>query len=218
MKRLVVIFLFLSSLYSCKEDGEDLAPNFEGYQYFPLEIGQTSIFKIDSIVYDDFTQEIDTFSFFLKEEIESTFIDGANRKSYRVAIYYSLDTSNWRLQKVISKLRIDLRAEKTEENVTIVPLVFPIKQTSVWDLNILNTREEVKCRFKDINQSFNDYDSTITVAQEEEISLIERKTSEEVYAANVGLVYTRKQDLKLDFSTAEIRSGYDLKKSLLSYK
>lgn len=95
---------------------------------------------------------------------------------------------------------------------------FPIKETAVWDLNILNTREEVRCRFKAINQAFNEYNSTVTVAHEEQISLIERKTSEEIYAANIGLVYTRKQDLKLDFSTAQIRSGYDLKKSLLSFK
>lgn len=124
MKRLLAISLFLSFLFSFKDDGEDLAPDFEGYQYFPLEVGQTSIFKIDSVAYDDFTEEVDTFSYFLKEEVESTFVDGANRKAFKVIIYTSTDSTNWRLQKVISKLKLDLRAEIAEDNISIVPMVF----------------------------------------------------------------------------------------------
>ena len=97
-------------LFSCKKD--DTVVDL-GYNYFPESVGTFVIYDVDSFVYNDFTHTIDTFTFQVKEIIESVYKDNANRNTLRLERYYRGDASqDWLLQDVWVANKTVNRAEK----------------------------------------------------------------------------------------------------------
>lgn len=223
MKQSVLFLLALSLyLFSCtKEEGEDLPANFEGYTYLPLQANTEFQFRIDSIAYDDFTGTVDTFSYFRKEEIKAPVEDLGGRNTFPVEIYQRLnDSSRWTLIAHEYRYRGTYRYELERNSIAYVPLVFPPLEESRWNVNALNTDEEKVYRYDDLHQSFQlegrNFDSTITVLQENQLSLINVLRAREVYGSGWGLIYRENEDYSTDISSGEIISGYKRYQYLIS--
>ncbi len=222
MNRLLLTLLVSLLLFGCKDDSENEQPIYFGYNYMPINIGQTSIYRVDSILYDDFDNSIDTVSFQRKEIVLNSFKDDAGRDAF--AIERSIknnDTSNWIIQKIISYTVTSSRYEKKEDNLTTVNLVFPISKNKKWDGNAFNIKDELEYSYTAINQPLNIsgiiYDSVLTVLQEDEFNRIQQFFTEEKYATNVGLVYREDNRLNTDLD-GEIRSGYKSQMTLLEFQ
>lgn len=223
MKRNGFICLCLITLFACKDDDDigEAAIDF-GYTYAPLNIGQTSTFQVDSILYNDFSNSIDTFSFQLKEEIVSSFITNAGEKAFRIELSQRLnDTLPWQLLRVVSSSKGKIRYEKTANNESTVLLVFPIGLGKEWDGNLLNTKPEKTFEYSSINQAETingqSYSEVLTVLQEDEFNLIQQFFTEEKYAKGVGLVYRKDKQFETELN-GNIRRGYDATTKLIDFK
>lgn len=223
MIRSIAIIIFLGLLaFSCqKEKDKEGDKPFFGYQYHPLKLGQELIYQNDSIIYDDFSGQVDTISFQTKLITESEETDLENRKVYVFGLYRRDSIQqNWKKIKQLRKFRGNRYLELMDENVVYLPLIFPMDPLVSWDVNAKNTSLEQRYVYKNLHRSAKlnsiAYDSTILVSQRNEENLIERFVEQEIYAARVGLVYQKKLALQTEFN-GNIRSGYDFTSVLISH-
>lgn len=75
-------------LMACSRD-EGAVPDF-GYNYYPEQQGSFIVYDVDSFFYNDFTDQVDTFKFQLKEKTESFYSDNQNRKTARIERYVKI--------------------------------------------------------------------------------------------------------------------------------
>ncbi len=191
------MFAIIITLMSCDRTN-DYKPLNYGYNYYPIETGNYVIYHVDSLVYNDFTRETDTFRYELKEEIGETFTDLEGRTNYVLRrSFRPVGSNSWQLGDLWSLHRNDFVLERQEENVRLAMLVFPLKLNLSWDGNAFNSDESEAYQVTGIDQSLafngNSFDSTLTVLEYESENLIERRSSEKVYAREVGLVKISKE-------------------------
>ncbi len=215
MKKYLSLWVLLLSIVvfqACKEDGSDQLEL--GYDYFPLEVGNYIVYKVDSTIYSAFAGTVDSSTVYLKELVESSFIDNEGRESYRIMLYFksSLDSNvAWNEFKAYASTITDLRAEKVEDNLRFIKLAFPVRNDQTWDghrfidpaadtifeANNALYLGDWTYRYANVNEAANlsvygsalEFDSTITVYERGDSNLIEYYAGKEVYAKNVGLVF-----------------------------
>ena len=218
--RLLFLFAFFT-LFACTDDESEEFMIDYGFNYAPLAVGQTSIFQIDSILYDDFNNSNDTISFQQKEEIVASFIDDAGAEAFRIELSQrSSDSSAWQLIRVFSSRKDDTRYVRIDNNIASVLLVFPPEKGTEWDGNLLNTKDELEFTYTSINQTETinqqNYQSIVTVLHEDEFNRIQQYFTEEKYAKGFGLVYRKDKQLETELN-GEIRSGYDASVRLIEF-
>jgi len=211
MKRFLNIFFFtlLTSIFivACSRD-EGAAPDF-GYNYYPEQQGSFIVYDVDSFFYNDFTDQIDTFKFQLKEKTESFYYDNQNRKTARIERYVKMynDTipysaMTWTLKDVWASNKTVSTAEKVEENVRYVKLAFPIKEEQIWNGNAQNTLDgwNYSYEFFDRPRTIGGvaFDSVLQVTQFDDKlnNLIKHQNYIELYARNKGLIYKKVIDIE----------------------
>lgn len=133
----LLIFLGIAAcLFSCtKSTVEDIVPD-RGYEYFPLAVGQSKEFAVDSIVFDpaQFRTAIDTFSGFLRETVVDTLRDHTGALVFRIERFYRRNAADpWTFHSVVSSGRNEQEAFFTEDNLRYVKLRFPLKTDVEWD-------------------------------------------------------------------------------------
>lgn len=185
---------------SCKKDPITIVAD-DSAKFFPLWVGHYIIYNVDSIHFNEVTMTSDTTHFQIKEEIASSFADSAGGTTYIIKRYRRMsdtlifsETEEWNATLTAN------RAEKTENNLRFVKLVFPMKEGTTWDGNMyidtsngLQQYEGWEYTYSDLNTGkiYNgiNLDSTVTVTEQDEENLIEKDFEQEVYAKNFGLVY-----------------------------
>jgi hypothetical protein len=177
-----------------------------GYSYVPTDSGHYVIYKADSITYDDFFNpvKVTTVSFFLKEKIQSHFTDNLGRPADRIERYVRFSESDpWQLLNVWYQVVSKTSAERVEDNLRYVKLIFPQYPGDDWfgnkfiteDIPYINPqnyfpwRYEIKSKDVPYTNSYASFDSTITILHEDDSTAIYKTYSLEKYARNVGLVY-----------------------------
>jgi hypothetical protein len=209
MKYIFLILAGLLFLSSCDETSENLNLNY-GYDYYPLEMGKYIIYDVDSITYDPTSNNtnIDTTSYQVKEEIVDTTLDNEGRIVH-IIHYFTRDNEDeaWAFQNLYTTVKDERWAERTEENLKFVKLLFPQKIEDTWDGNryfsdegiIITVRGETLELFKNWNSVIIDkgnsmtigtlnFEDILTVRHADDENLIERRFVEEKYARTVGLV------------------------------
>lgn len=190
-------------LTSCDE--ESISPGMTDTSYFPLEVGNYIIYEIDSTVYDDFTMTVNQTIMQVREVVESEIVDNAGNPAFRIERSYRMDSTEvWgtRGYDIWSANLNGNKAERVEENQRYIKLVFPVADGKSWAGNIyINVDPLSELAYLEgwtyvMNKvhtpgvwNGNAFDSTLTVIQHEEGTLIDTIGSREVYAKGVGLVY-----------------------------
>jgi len=169
------------------------------------------VYDVDSIVYDitgGSGIDVITNSIQVKEEITDSFPDNEGRILYRIDRFERKDdTEEWRIKDVWTATVTDRQAERTEENLRFIKMVFPVSEnTNPWNGNkyidentVISVAGESIFVFKnwlyeyrEINGSLNvgpfTFDDVVTVYQADEENFIELRRSYEQYAKGVGLV------------------------------
>jgi len=196
VKKLFYLLFISSLIISCKKN-DSTATVDSTNNFFPVDIGHTWIYDVDSIGYDDNTGAtvIDSSHHYqYKETITENFIDAEGKPAQRLSRFYRKNDSdtwvsanNW----VIS--RDNLRAQKIQENIRFVKLVFPLKVTSFWDGNMFNNFGADTYFVDDFDQpaTVNGvyYDKTLKVRRDSAVNAIEEIRQFEIYARNIGLIY-----------------------------
>lgn len=223
IKLFVVLFSLGVLINSCKEDAA--VPDM-GYSYFPTDVGTYVVYDVDSTYYDDFYSPTKAFNykFQLKEKIESVFKDNQNRSTVRLERYVKYYDSlvpysamSWKLRDVWMGNLNTTNAEKVEENVRYVRLVFPTRKSKKWDANVQNTigEREFTYNYVDATESVGGIDFSHVLQTEYDDGgyiLTNREYFTEKYARNVGMVYRQAINVesqpKAGASSAELQAFY----------
>ncbi|HRG51783.1 MAG TPA: hypothetical protein PLL00_03030 [Bacteroidia bacterium] len=203
---LFATIILLSTVYSCKKEKEQAAMDM-GYAYFPDKQGDYIVYDVDSFFYNDFTDHIDTFKFQLKEKIESFFSDNENRPTMRLEQYIRLydpkkpySSIPWKLRNVWTANRTVNTAEKIEENVRFVKLIFPVTAKASWNGNAKNNLGHLNYSYYsvDLPATINNtrFDSVLQVTQQDDLTLISKKYYIEKYARNYGMIFKHVIDVE----------------------
>lgn len=189
---------------------EDIAID-HGYDYFPLEVGRSWIYQVDSITYDPALNgtAVDSIRTFVREVIVDTLTGNDGGLLFRAERYERLsDSLPWEIRKVFTLSRDEQRAFRTEDNLRFVKLVFPPQQGRRWEGNAFFnpfTQVTVKGERMEMFKSW-DYrqltdgealtlggllfEDAITVQNaDSRDNVIELRVATEQYARGVGLVY-----------------------------
>jgi hypothetical protein len=194
-----------------------------GKEYYPIATGKSITYLVDSTIYDDFTGTITKTKSYIKDVIDTSYLDIQNRVCYFVKRYYKSGTdSNFEFSYLYTVQNIDNRIELVYDNLRYIKLVFPITYLGTWGgngyINTSSSKEpyawlgDKPYNYKDVAKPFkNDsltFANTLTVFQKSELNgdTAAAKTNLfgdysyglERYAKDIGLVYKETQFIKKD--------------------
>src|ERR1035437_494730 len=129
-KYIFLLMLFCGiTFFSCKKDKPIAASVDFGYNYYPNDVGHYVIYQVDSV--NNTPNVFDSIRYQLKELIAATFLDNSGRPTLRIERYYKMFHFNthsydsvWSVPRVWSANRTTSTAEKVEENIRYIKLVF----------------------------------------------------------------------------------------------
>jgi hypothetical protein len=215
------LFLFLLSLVfsisiiSCKKESAvvQLAPLTD---YFPLQVGNSYTYRLDSTVYLAFGTTVATISYMAKDSIVSTYNDNTGRTAY--LLYRFLTDTSMKAPFTYNSAYSVTPTSKTVEvtdanNLHFINLVQPVTTSATWlgnayiDTKSITTdlayMDNWNYTYQNINSPFTvlkgSIDSTITILGIDETRpddspfdpayFKQRDYAEEVYAKGIGLIY-----------------------------
>ncbi|MBL7923805.1 MAG: hypothetical protein JNL88_06375 [Bacteroidia bacterium] len=220
------LFLSLTAILSaCNKQDDESAVNTPldpSLDYFPSDSGITRYYQVDSVYWDEFFSIRDTVSYSLKEVHAGTFIDNQGRLAQRIERFKADSSGNWIIYKVWSSYRDKLRAEKVEDNIRLVKLVFPCSTGVNWNGNAYNILGARAFEYQSVGVpgSMNSlsFSETVRVIQDDEpANLLNDYYAEERYARSVGMYYRIISDLGFSFLTGDTISGSIYTEKLTSY-
>jgi hypothetical protein len=241
MKKVYFLFIVLFFvLTGCETETIKVDELNKGYEYYPLNLGNSWVYEYDSIIYDPSLGIIDTASGYIKEEItekleDDRFIIQRSWKAFLSDPW--LNTDRWTIYRDQNRL------VKTEENLSFIKLVFPVSVGRSWDGNALFEESiDIYVAGESIRPYFNwnyeitsdnetysyqniDSDNVILINQVKDTSIVDLRFSEEKYAPNIGLVekFTQILDCScFNIDTAipweeKAEKGFILKQKLIKY-
>lgn len=205
---LFLLILGASTLFiSCEE--ESIAPEPVDLQadFFPLSVGNTWIYKSDSIVYNKQLNTSDTLQGFVREVITDAFELSDGSTNYVIERSFKrLQEHSWNNTDIYSASLIDNKATRNEENLRFVKLLLPPAAGQEWDGNqffdeatLVNVNGEFIEVFKNWSSQITsigasvtvngvEYNNTIEVLLVDTENSIEKRFAKEVYAKGVGLI------------------------------
>ena len=133
MKKLVAAsFVFVSAWFlivGCESSKETFKTSPLS-DYYPLKIGTTLTYRLDSTVPAPFGTALLVKSYQAKDSIESTFIDNQGRVSYRIfrLIRNLAGTQPWRFASTYVATPTQNTIEYVDNNLRFVKLVSPLKE------------------------------------------------------------------------------------------
>lgn len=228
---------------SCGENViEEPDQNFYGYEYFPLDIGYTWEYQVDSILIFQGGNDNIVTSSLIQERVTELLSEEGDEKTYKLERRYRKDeNAEWQLQDVWQITKSESKAIRTEENLKFVKLVFPALLDTKWDGNVFFDASKeftvaannitifqdwnYKIESLDLSKTYNDveYPMVMQVSHIDEESLISKRFSEEYYAKGIGLVERRmeifdSQNGNTTLSWLErAEKGFQLEQTLISF-
>ena len=202
---LLIAVILSVSIWACRKNEVETRTNSVNYyySYFPIHTGATYIYRLDSQNYNLFKGQYDTSVTYLKEVIDSPFLDNTGTTAYKVYRWTTKDTSlGWGNERVWTEKRTASEAQRWEENIRYVRLTFPVKANYAWNGNKYSANVDT---FKEYNYFYQDvhvpytiagikYDSTVLVSEVNYFDALEGHVISERYAAKVGLIYRQAMD------------------------
>lgn len=191
MKIAVLSIVLLFLLPACKKT--EPAEIEIGYSYFPLTDRSYRIYQVDSIVINDFTSSIDSFSYQIKERINGLADPDKNNGPVRIERYYRKhESDSWTLSDVWTALMDNRHALVYEENIPSVKLSFPMRVKDTWNRNLYNTLGEKSSTMQAWPEAYfrGDYalSQTASVLLEADSNLIRKVYQTERYAPGIGMI------------------------------
>lgn len=207
MRKLLYI-ICLSTLWTCKKDTTTTVDL--GYDYFPINVGSTWIYQVDSLVY--FGSGNDTLvSFEEKIVVDSFYVDDTQDTVYMMSRY-----KNNVIQKVYTVKKLKTRLEQRENNIEI-KLLFPVREGQSWNLHSFSALDSIEVHYDNVGKAFSKdtlvYDNTCSVVLEDVEVFLDELSSLEVYSKGEGLVFLEQKN----FINQPNKNGYWMTKRLKQY-
>ena len=212
-------------LFGCKKSETEIVDI--GLKYYQTSADFYRIFQVDSIVFNDFTERVNTFQYFIKETIlgnyqveNETRTSVLDQKKLKLVDPFWLDNLLWSFQKD------NFTVEENKNNVPKIILIFPIKTGISWNSNTRNSLDQEEYTITNLKSETilgNTFNNVITIEKFNETDPLQLNTEigEEKYAQDVGLIYLYEKRVKR-FTTGEVTdipldSGFVLTKKIIEY-
>lgn len=207
MKNLSIlgIFTLLVCLFSnCESDTE--APLIAA-DFFPLEVGRSWEYKVDSLkIAGDGNNNVETSSF-IRETIVDRIDDDSNNPKFLYEKAWKRNVEDeYQVLSLFSLRNLDGNILRTENNLEIINIMSPIVVNECWDGLLFDERIELSTAAGDAIEPFKawnfkvlqisgtetiegeTYDDVITVQQADDENAIELRFSQEKYQRGVGMI------------------------------
>jgi hypothetical protein len=141
LRDFVILNIILFSIISC---GENATETFEvkGKAYYPLTIGKTITYNVDSVIYDPESSgfvKIDTTKWQFREDIVDTFRGRDGSVQYKIERFERRRGATvWSIGKVLTASITDQYALRDEDNLRYVKFPMAFLEKTNWDGNIFN--------------------------------------------------------------------------------
>jgi hypothetical protein len=207
----ILIVIFTSS---CKKEGETY-DTVSLTDYYPLEVGKTITYDLDSIVYYiNFGQRESIIHYQVQDRVDAQIQDNLGRTAYRIIRFIRKNENQaWQPDNTFVAVPTGNSIEFVENNLRFLKLQQPVKQDFSWkgnsyidtyttftDLRYLDKWDYI---YDSVNVPLTinslSFDSTIKILQRDEFlgqdpsvpgtQYAEKNYAVEKYAAGVGLIY-----------------------------
>jgi hypothetical protein len=215
--------------------------------YYPLQVGKTFTYKLDSTVRVNFGAALTVHSYLAKDTVESQFNDAQGRPSFRIFRYLRdvAQTQPWKYTAtyVATFDNTNQRVEYVDNNLRYVVLQEPVNEGFSWNGNsFIDTKganslvgylDEWHYTYQDVGMPYTvakgKFDTTIAVLQANDFpadpnnfSFYQQTDySIEVYAKGVGLIYKEFLHKTWDINPPPAHwtdESYGVKLNLVDYK
>lgn len=200
--KLVFSLLIIILFSKCEKDS---IPYASDYEYYPVAIGQYQIFEVTESFYSISSQPIHA-KYYIKEQISDYYENPIQEKIYKIERFKRQTLEQpWKIDSVWTTQLLTNKAIRTENNVSIVKLYFPIQTAEFWNKNELNSNPSEKVSFQDKGKDFmidsKVYPNTVSVVIKNDSSLISKNANFEIYAPAFGIIYSENINLAFCQST-----------------
>ena len=223
--RLLAVSILCLWLSACGKNETDTYPDL-AKEYYPLQIGKTWVYNIDTILYDPQAGnivKIDTFRWQVREVLIDTFKDLTGQLTYKIerSERRRNDTIPFEVKKIFTTALSTNEVLRTEDNLKFIKFPRFFSEQTTWDGNVYCDQsliiEVAGERMGLFSKKWNyeilsfgkaekigtkDFTDVLTVlAQSDTRILTEKRYNLEKYAKGIGLVYKEQHILdtqKLD--------------------
>jgi len=237
MKNKIIVSLFaLWAFTSCTRLSDFQLDR--GYDYYPLEIGHTNVYEIDSIIYSPLLAGgRDTFRWEMKVVIADTFRDAEGRTVHLAEEYRRRKgASFWEGPELTMLVRTPQRLEYQANNIRLIPFVFPPVKGAQWDGAAFLPDNDTFAFYRHWNNVFlavdeaydlgsNSFAKTAHILESDDENLLEYHYSEARYARDIGLIERIQFNLKFVGSVIpnepweeKATNGYIMHQRLIRYE
>lgn len=228
-------------LLACNPDEPTIYKRYTP-NYFPIQEGAVKIFKVDSVDFTSFDNNISQY--WIKEEVGGL-VEGLDGEQYHLVVVFRKEnwSDNWREIRHDFIRKDENKAVRYTENILFVNQRFPVDTHLRWNAAPYNDLRLVYGQGIDFDEAYykqphiykfdadRSYDSVLTVVQHESYDLIWRYNFRELYAVDVGLY--KKVALAVEFQLPDsLRAkpeidtardympwtGYRITQSLVDYR
>lgn len=221
MKYFIPLIL-LSALFaqSCKKNVVE-TPKDLSSDYHAMKTGDWWLYQMDSIKFYGTGASPDTFKYQVRHRITDDQTSADGNTSFSIEIEHRKDTNyQWQFARAYS-VRIDeLEVIRKDFDIDELVLSKPFSVNKVWDGNQFNAQPRSTFYISSLHipQEVNgiNYDSTVTILQEEQINLVNSYQGKEVYAKGVGMILREKEYLS-NLTDPNKVTGYKYILSLLEF-
>lgn len=168
--------------------------------YIRLKAGMQLTYRLDSIIYDDFAETIDTTTYMVVDEVLEKLADSNGSRRFQL----KRTVKPYQESRVLSSELYSARITPDEyqvfrNNVRKLKLSFPLEEKKRWDGNAYSSRDSQIYRVSTIHEaatvSGRRYDSTLMVIEEQDENLIELNAARTRYAKHVGQIFREQINL-----------------------
>ena len=203
-KLLLLAGLLLVFVSACKKIPKDDVEPYKGKNYFPVNTGHELVYNVEHITKSSFTGLWDSAQYQIREIIAGTYLDNEGRQTQRIERYIKNDTTpNWTIYKVWAANLLNSTGQRVEDNIRYIKLYFPQYLDKTWDGNVQNNLGGRYYRYLNLHVPLTlgslYFDSTCTVLQYEEGTLIDSSYYAEKYATNIGMIYRENKDINYNY-------------------
>lgn len=221
VRRFGIFFCGLSLflLHSCQST--EVAPTPD---YFPTPLGKYLVYSVEEIQYSAASEPVES-TYQLKVVVDNETID-ATGKPVQILYRYTRenDLDDWTYLDTWSVRKDLLRIVVNEGTTSFVKLAHPISLNRKWNGNLYNSLGEdeyeivQKGSYTASGNTFND--CVIVLQEDNQDFIVFQDKREEVYAADVGLIY--REIINLHFCTIGcaplvVDSGFEFRQTLLTH-
>jgi len=228
----LMVVLFSAAFFSCKKS--KTSPNADKtLQYFPLQVGKYVTYNVDSTLWIDTSCLEFHHTYQLRYQVADTFTDEQQNINYKVFSFVNSAKTGgqWVPNDVFYVANTPNGLVVNKDRVSFIKLTFPVLEGSTFQGNkLIDTRDTDYAYLRNWNYTYQNvgnsftsglesFDNTVTVFERDETkgdmvaqpdSFATRTYFKEVYAYNIGLVYSQQTHWTYDPNFATCKKGYSV--------